>query len=113
MHIPILFRAFIEVFIRRSHNIVAKADELHFLRLTSRCCTDAYSPQLIDRFLDTDTLWVRPLDRNIRAFDAVGTYDWPYWSHPFPEVINFGVLIGKRNAPYWHKFQVGDGIFNR
>lgn len=56
-------------------------------------------------YVDTDVVFVRPLDYEIRGYDAVGTYDWTYWNHPFPDTINFGVAIGKRNAPYWHKFQ--------
>jgi mannosyltransferase OCH1-like enzyme len=57
-------------------------------------------------YVDTDVVFVRPLDRHIRGYDAVGAYDWTYWNHPFPDTINFGVALGKRNAPYWHKFQV-------
>ena len=57
-------------------------------------------------YVDTDVVFVRPLDRQIRGYDAVGSYDWTYWNHPFPDTINFGVALGKRNAPYWHKFQV-------
>jgi len=57
-------------------------------------------------YVDTDVVFVRPLDRDIRGYDAVGSYDWTYWNHPFPDTINFGVALGKRNAPYWHKFQV-------
>ena len=56
-------------------------------------------------YVDTDTIWTQKLDRNIRSYDAVGAYDWTYWNHPFPDTINFGVAIGKKNAPYWHKFQ--------
>lgn len=56
-------------------------------------------------YVDTDTAFVRPLDKDIRAYDAVGTYDWTYWNHPFPDTINFGVAIGKKNAKYWHLFQ--------
>ena len=56
-------------------------------------------------YVDTDTAFVRPLDREIRGYDAVGTYDWTYWNHPFPDTINFGVAIGKRNAKYWRLFQ--------
>ena len=75
-------------------------------------CSYTPLPQLTNLlfYFDTDTIWVRPLEKNIRTFDAVGTYDWPYWNHPFPDIINFGVLLGKRNAPYWHKFQVGCGV---
>jgi len=61
-------------------------------------------------YVDTDVVFVRPLERDIRGYDAVGSYDWTYWNHPFPDTINFGVALGKRNAPYWHKFQVS-GLF--
>ena len=57
-------------------------------------------------YVDTDVVFVKPLDERIRSYDAVATYDWTYWNHPFPDTINFGVSIGKRNAPYWHLFQV-------
>ena len=57
-------------------------------------------------YVDTDVVFVRPLDRKIRGYDAVATYEWAYVNHPFPDTINFGVALGKRNAPFWHKFQV-------
>ncbi|ELT89884.1 hypothetical protein CAPTEDRAFT_200575 [Capitella teleta] len=56
-------------------------------------------------YVDTDTVFVKELDRDIRAYDAVGAYDWTYWNHPFPDTINYGVAIGKKNAKYWQKFQ--------
>merc|ERR1712168_380195 len=56
-------------------------------------------------YVDTDTVFVKPLDTEIRSYDAVGSVDWTYWNHPFPDTINFGVAIGKRNAPFWTKFQ--------
>ena len=56
-------------------------------------------------YVDTDTVFVKPLSRHIRAYDAVGSYDWTYWNAPFPDTINFGVAVGKRNARYWHLFQ--------
>lgn len=56
-------------------------------------------------YVDTDTIFVKPLDKDIRAYDAVGAYDWTYWNHPFPDTINFGVAIGKKNAKYWQMFQ--------
>lgn len=56
-------------------------------------------------YVDTDTVFVNKLDRDIRAYDAVGAYDWTYWNHPFPDTINFGVAIGKRNAKFWQEFQ--------
>ena len=56
-------------------------------------------------YVDTDTAFVKPLDKFIRAFDAVASYDWTYWNHPFPDTINFGVTSGKKNATYWQHFQ--------
>ena len=56
-------------------------------------------------YVDTDAIFVKPLDREIRGYDAVGSYDWVYWNPPFPDTINFGVALGKRNALFWHKFQ--------
>ena len=56
-------------------------------------------------YVDTDTVFVKPLDYTIRGYDAVGSYDWTYWNHPFPDTINFGVAIGKKGAKYWHLFQ--------
>ena len=37
-------------------------------------------------YVDTDVVFGRPLDREIRGYDAVGSYDWTYWNHPFPDV---------------------------
>ena len=56
-------------------------------------------------YVDTDTIWTKKLDTHIRSYDAVGAYDWTYWNHPFPDTINFGVAIGKKGAPFWHRFQ--------
>ena len=56
-------------------------------------------------YVDTDTIFVKKLDHKIRGYDAVGSYDWTDWNPPFPDTINFGVAIGKRNATYWHEFQ--------
>ncbi|CAH1790244.1 unnamed protein product, partial [Owenia fusiformis] len=56
-------------------------------------------------YVDTDTCFVRPLDREIRSYDAVASYDWIDWDLPYPDTINFGVTLGKRNAKYWHLFQ--------
>lgn len=55
-------------------------------------------------YIDTDAIFVRPLNDVIRSYDAVGTYDWTYWEPPFPDTINFGVAIGKRGARYWRRF---------
>ena len=56
-------------------------------------------------YVDTDAIMVKPLDKFIRGFDAVASYDWKLMNPPFPDVINFGVMAGKKNAPYWHLFQ--------
>lgn len=56
-------------------------------------------------YMDTDVVFVKPLDKRIRAYDAVATYDWADCSHPFPEFINFGVSVGKKGARFWHLFQ--------
>ena len=55
-------------------------------------------------YVDTDAIFVKPLNREIRGYEAVATYDWRT-NEPFPDIINFGVSIGKRNATFWHKFQ--------
>ena len=56
-------------------------------------------------YVDTDTVFVKPLDRQIRSYDAVGSYDWTDWHYPFPDIVNFGVAVGKRNATFWRLFQ--------
>ena len=48
---------------------------------------------------------MKPLNNFLRGFDAIATYDWVYWNAPFVDVINFGVMAGKKNATYWHYFQ--------
>lgn len=71
--------------------------------------TDVWRVEFMIRYggiyIDTDSVVVRPLDRETRAYDAVASFDWPPWSRPFPDVINFGVTAGKRNARYWHLFR--------
>ena len=58
-------------------------------------------------FSDTDAIWVRPLDNDMRAYDAVSTFEWSRFPGN-PNRINMGVTIGKRNAPFWQMFQVGN-----
>ena len=71
--------------------------------------TDVWRVDIMIRYggiyIDTDAVFVKPLTREIRAYDAVGSVDWPHWNPPFPDIINYGVAIGKRNATYWHEFQ--------
>ena len=62
-------------------------------------------------YVDTDAVFVKPLDPFIRAFDAVASYDWTDWNQPFPNRINFGVMAGKKNASYWHHFQKSMDMF--
>ena len=56
-------------------------------------------------YLDTDAVFVKPLNKFIRSFDAIASYDWKLMNPPFPDVINFGVMAGKPNATFWHLFQ--------
>ena len=42
----------------------------------------------------------------MRSYDVVGSYDWTYWNAPFPDTINFGVMLGKKGAPYFKHFMV-------
>lgn len=56
-------------------------------------------------YIDSDVIFVRPLDDNIRRYDAVACYDWVDWTRPYPNILNFGVTLGKRGAKFWKKFQ--------
>ena len=71
--------------------------------------TDVYRVDIMIKYggiyVDTDTVFVRPLDYEIRGYDAIATYDFPEWDLPFPDIINFGVSAGKRGAPFWKLFQ--------
>ena len=62
-------------------------------------------------YVDTDAVFVKPLDPFVRSFDAVASYDWKRWSHPFPDTINFGVMAGKKNATYFHHLQKSMEMF--
>ena len=60
-------------------------------------------------YVDTDAIFLRPLDSENRGYDAVVTndiYSLPP-NAPFPDIFNFGVTIGKRNAEFWRLFQLG------
>ena len=57
-------------------------------------------------YLDVDAIVVKPFDREIRAYDAVVNIDaMPSLYAPFPDVINNGVMIGKKDAKFWYIFQ--------
>ena len=53
-------------------------------------------------FIDWDAIFTRPLDDNVRGYDAVIGYDWfiPDEAKTFPEVINPGVLAAKRHSVF-------------
>ena len=54
-------------------------------------------------YADTDVLFVQPFPKEIRSYDAVSTYAFRP-SKFFPNTLNLGVCMGKRNAKYWHYF---------
>ena len=56
-------------------------------------------------YTDTDAIWVKPLSREDRAYDAVASFDWVDWSWPYPDSVNFGISYGKKNAPFWQIFR--------
>ena len=53
-------------------------------------------------YIDVDAIFVKPLDINIRGYEAVMSPDI-YFSnqHPFPELLNGGVTIAKKNSEFW------------
>ena len=56
-------------------------------------------------YMDTDTIWVRPIDRWLLGYDAVASLDWTQWDAPFPDLINFGVTLGKKGGKFWKLFR--------
>ena len=52
-------------------------------------------------YIDTDAIVVRPLSKELRAYDAVLSYDWPDWDPPFPNVINNGISVARRGSRFW------------
>src|SRR6218665_1554903 len=57
-------------------------------------------------YLDIDTIVVKPFPSEYFAYDAVVSLDGiPDWFIPFPDIINNGVMIGKKDAKFWHVFQ--------
>ena len=53
-------------------------------------------------YCDTDVLWLNPIPEKLREYGAVAAYDWPIMRPTYPDYINFGVTMGKRNDPFWH-----------
>ena len=52
-------------------------------------------------YADTDAVFVRPLSKDLRAYDVVLSYDYPGWVRPFPDVINCGIAVSKPAARFW------------
>ncbi len=55
-------------------------------------------------YTDTDAVWINPVPDSLRVYDAVASYDWPQMYNVYPDYIQFGVLMGRRNARIWHYF---------
>ena len=56
-------------------------------------------------YTDTDAIWVKPIAEEDRGYEAVATFDWVDWANPYPDIVNFGISYGKRNAPFWRMFR--------
>jgi len=52
-------------------------------------------------YMDTDAVFLRPLKKELRAYDVVASYDWPDWDLPFPNLIQNGLLVSKPGARFW------------
>ncbi|KAK2166790.1 hypothetical protein LSH36_35g04066 [Paralvinella palmiformis] len=54
-------------------------------------------------YLDTDVIFVRPLSLNIRAYEAVMSYDYTTGrgGSPYPDIVQSGVMLGKRGGKFW------------
>ena len=52
-------------------------------------------------YMDTDAIFVRPLSRELRAYDVVVSYDGATWDQPFPDIINCGIAVSKPGARFW------------
>ena len=52
-------------------------------------------------YTDVDAVWVNPIPRRLRAYDAVASYDWPQMYNNYPDYLNLGVMLGKSGAEYW------------
>lgn len=56
-------------------------------------------------YTDWDAVWVKPLDHEIRSYDAVVAPDWPTKLKPFPQTLNLGVMLAKPGSEYVKKLQ--------
>jgi len=51
-------------------------------------------------YIDTDAIVVRPLRKELRAYDVVLSYEWIDWDRPFPDIIQNGVIVSKPGAQF-------------
>ncbi|KAK2142207.1 hypothetical protein LSH36_985g01007 [Paralvinella palmiformis] len=58
-------------------------------------------------YLDVDVIFVKPLSDDLRAYDAVMSIDFigSYWIEDYPNVLQSGVMLGKRGSQFWVEFQ--------
>lgn len=66
--------------------------------------TDVWRADILNRYgglyIDTDAMFLKPLDEEIRAYDAVASHDVSRRGS-FPETYQNGILLGKRGAMFW------------
>ena len=71
--------------------------------------SDVWRVELMQKFggiyVDMDAIFVNKIPYWLRGYDAVANFDWPRWDKPFPESINFGVSMAKRNSTFFRHFQ--------
>jgi len=51
--------------------------------------------------MDTDAIFVRPLSKELRAYNVVLSYDHSGSDQPFPDIINCGIAVSKPGARFW------------
>jgi len=52
-------------------------------------------------YMDTDAIFVRPLSKELRAYDVVLSYSFSDQYPPFPDIINCGIAVSKPGARFW------------
>jgi len=84
--------------------------------------TDIWRLYIMQRYgglyVDTDALFFRPLDHDIRGYDVVISKE-VFPSSPFPEFYQNGVMLGKPGAKFWNvhleaykNYKRGDWSYN-
>ena len=61
-------------------------------------------------YADVDAIFVRPLSKNLRAYEAVVSNDWIDWHPPFPGVLNLGIVVSKPGARFWELYLVSNTV---